>query len=185
MKTLTEINYDAVLGVAKEHATVLRSYLTSIASMPEQAIMSVAWAGALNAVYDVRSYAIACTAKWPIKTDEELGDEILAGRPLSGYFGYYATPEELALALTRREFPNQLHYCVGFLGSYILDPWCSEVVCDYEESSGKEWPSTLKLPRYVLGQSKDLRITKDYHYIVNEQISAGLNAVVSTLAHRL
>lgn len=181
-KITTSISYKAVLDVATANAETLRHYLPVF---PEQAVMAVSWASALHAVYGMDSYGIACAAKWPIKTNEELGDDLLAGRPAAGYFGYYATPEELAFALVEKKLPEQLHYCVGISGNRIFDPWCSDVMEDYTNSTGNEWHESLRLPEYIMGQPDDLRITKDYHYDINLQVSAAINAIISSLANHL
>lgn len=178
MKDLV-INYKAVNKVAESHAEILRRYLIMF---PEQAIMSAAWAIALHSIYGLNTYGIACSAKWAVKTYEELGDDLLAGRPTTGYFGYSASPEELADALIAKVLPEELYYCVGMSGNIILDPWCKEVMSDYEESTGKKWAESLALPEYIVGQADDLKITKDYHYCVNLHVSTSMNALVASLS---
>lgn len=182
MSNMREIDYDSLSKVADSHFTILERYFDKF---PVQAVMSLAWAGALNAMYNLRSYPLACSAKWPVRTHEEIGDRLLSGESSSGYFGYAADVSELAEALVQQRLPEQLHYCVGFDNLTIFDPWCGEVMKDYESSCDAKWPETLRLPKYIVGRVDELLRTHDYHYEIHIPVSSGMNALVSELAGKM
>ena len=183
MKSL-ELDYDILLPVVDSHESVITPVLSHYCSL-HRMIRAVAWAGAVSAVYGFKTYTIACSAKWPVKTDEEVGADLLEGRPPSGYYGYCATPQELADAITERRLPEQLHYCVGVEGHQIVDPWGTEVMREYEEVAGKPWPESLALPRIIVGSERSLQMVHDYHYSLNIPVSSTVNHIVSSIARNI
>lgn len=150
----------------------------------EQLLKTTAWSIILNKKHGLRSFTVACSAKWAIKDDYEIGEAMLEGKRVGAYYGYAATEEEEREATRKGLYPEQFHYCVGMdLGNFgsgesfnldnlgIFDPWSREVMEDYELATGKAWNPSLVLPPYIIGTVKSLRAL-DYHYNVNTVWSA-------------